>query len=99
MAQGIHLGAVEVSARGKDQLERTPTVERPTRAAARATSDPSDPAAEPRADRWQCVLARTFDRNFLSGRRDLNPRPQRPERCALPSCATSRKPPAYFSAG
>ncbi len=25
-----------------------------------------------------------------SGRRDLNPRPQRPERCALPSCATSR---------
>jgi hypothetical protein len=26
----------------------------------------------------------------LSGRRDLNPRPQRPERCALPSCATSR---------
>src|SRR5437773_2902484 len=26
-----------------------------------------------------------------SGRRDLNPRPQRPERCALPSCATSRR--------
>jgi hypothetical protein len=25
-----------------------------------------------------------------SGRRDSNPRPQRPERCALPSCATSR---------
>ena len=25
-----------------------------------------------------------------SGRRDLNPRPQRPERCALPNCATSR---------
>src|SRR5436309_12200770 len=25
-----------------------------------------------------------------SGRRDLHPRPQRPERCALPSCATSR---------
>ncbi len=25
-----------------------------------------------------------------SGRGDLNPRPQRPERCALPSCATSR---------
>src|SRR5690606_23854061 len=27
---------------------------------------------------------------LLSGRWDLNPRPQRPERCALPSCATSR---------
>src|SRR3954451_11118147 len=26
-----------------------------------------------------------------SGRRDLNPRPQRPERCALPNCATSRR--------
>jgi TfoX/Sxy family transcriptional regulator of competence genes len=25
-----------------------------------------------------------------SGRRDLNPRPHRPERCALPSCATPR---------
>ena len=25
-----------------------------------------------------------------SGRGDLNPRPQRPERCALPSCATPR---------
>jgi hypothetical protein len=29
-------------------------------------------------------------RSYQSGRRDLNPRPQRPERCALPSCATSR---------
>ena len=28
---------------------------------------------------------------YWSGRRDLNPRPQRPERCALPSCATSRR--------
>ena len=26
-----------------------------------------------------------------SGREDLNLRPQRPERCALPSCATPRK--------
>ena len=30
-------------------------------------------------------------RSSQSGRRDLNPRPQRPERCALPSCATSRR--------
>ena len=30
-------------------------------------------------------------RRYQSGRRDLNPRPQRPERCALPSCATSRR--------
>ena len=30
------------------------------------------------------------DRCSRSGRRDLNPRPQRPERCALPNCATSR---------
>ena len=29
--------------------------------------------------------------NYLSGRRDLNPRPPRPERGALPSCATTRK--------
>ena len=29
--------------------------------------------------------------NQLSGRRDLNPRPPRPERGALPSCATTRK--------
>ncbi len=27
-----------------------------------------------------------------SGRRDLNPRPLRPERSALPNCATSRTP-------
>ena len=33
-----------------------------------------------------------------SGRRDLNPRPQRPERCALPSCATSRAQPPYPTA-
>lgn len=28
---------------------------------------------------------------FVSVRRDLNPRPQRPERCALPSWATHRQ--------
>jgi hypothetical protein len=27
-----------------------------------------------------------------SGREDLNLRPQRPERCALPNCATPRNP-------
>jgi hypothetical protein len=27
-----------------------------------------------------------------SGRRDSNPRPQRPKRCALPDCATPRQP-------
>ena len=36
-------------------------------------------------------------RSLESGRRDLNPRPQRPERCALPSCATSRGPQSVAS--
>jgi hypothetical protein len=35
-------------------------------------------------------LQRPQPASLGSGRRDLNPRPQRPERCALPSCATSR---------
>ena len=33
--------------------------------------------------------------NYLSGRRDLNPRPPRPERGALPSCATTRNLAVY----
>ena len=43
------------------------------------TSNPTDPK-------------RPDQHLYPSGRRDLNPRPQRPERCALPSCATSRAP-------
>ena len=33
--------------------------------------------------------------NYLSGRRDLNPRPPRPERGALPSCAPTRNLAVY----
>ncbi len=42
---------------------------------------------------WEIAGARA--RGSWSGRRDLNPRPQRPERCALTSCATPRRTPYY----
>ena len=41
------------------------------------------------------VIDRARDLEVWSGRRDLNPRPQRPERCALPNCATSRRARVY----
>jgi hypothetical protein len=43
---------------------------------------------------WQtagdCWAKRLIKNLLLSGRGDLNPRPLRPERSALPNCATSR---------
>ncbi len=49
------------------------------------------PSQGPNAWRSTLEMALELDVRW-SGRRDLNPRPQRPERCALPSCATSRRP-------
>ena len=40
--------------------------------------------------RWEIKKAELKFRLELSGWRDLNPRPLRPERSALPSCATAR---------
>ena len=60
-------------------------------------------------ERWAAVIApddtripdsrpTPWRRVNWSGRGDLNPRPQRPERCALPSCATPRRRPIVASA-
>ena len=46
--------------------------------------------ALPRGGTREADRSRSASLLSVSGRRDLNPRPQRPERCALPSCATSR---------
>jgi hypothetical protein len=55
-----------------------------------AVTDPKTSGPGPR--RESGASEETPDLRLLqSGRRDLNPRPQRPERCALPSCATSRR--------
>ena len=44
----------------------------------------------PNPNPWVHKVPMSRDIKILSGRRDLNPRPPRPERGALPSCATAR---------
>src|SRR5690625_670740 len=48
-----------------------------------------EPCAPPKPRR-RCLLQKQTPPSFMSGWRDLNPRPLRPERSALPGCATPR---------
>lgn len=60
-----------------------------------AAPSPWSPSETPRRRKSRCrfPLHRLSPGLTLSGWRDLNPRPLRPERSALPSCATPRSPP------